>query len=50
MKDENKSRMVGVRISDRQNEYLEKLISEGKAKNKSAAIQFIINERIIFGK
>ncbi|MFM1281321.1 hypothetical protein WFL17_04675 [Yersinia enterocolitica] len=50
MKDEKKSQMVGVRISERQNEYLEKMILEGKAASKSSAIQFIINERIILGK
>lgn len=44
---ENKTVSVGVRLSQSQNELLLKIVSEGKAKNVSAAIQYLINLYII---
>lgn len=44
---ENKSISVGLRINETQSEVLTKLISEGKAKNQSQAIHYLINQYAI---
>lgn len=47
---ENKSISIGVRISEVQAELLDKLIKDGKAKNRSGAIHYLINEKLILGE
>lgn len=47
---ENKTRGVGVRLNGTQEAFLQKLISEGKAKSVSSAIQYLINLSIIKGE
>ncbi|MGY3112699.1 hypothetical protein ACVWYV_000930 [Pantoea eucalypti] len=42
MKKEN-SRSIGVRITPLQEEYLQKLVNEGKARNTNQAIQYVLN-------
>lgn len=46
---ENKSISIGVRISEVQAELLDKLIKDGKAKNRSGAIHYLINQQQILG-
>lgn len=45
-----KEHKVSVRLSDEQYESLQKLIKDGKAKNQSAAIQYLINQYLTLGK
>lgn len=40
----NKTQGVGVRINETQMAVLKKLIADGKAKNVSTAIQYLINQ------
>lgn len=47
---ENKTCGVGVRLNGTQEAFLQKLISEGKAKSVSNAIQYLINLSIIKGE
>ncbi|MFG0515142.1 hypothetical protein [Kluyvera intermedia] len=47
---ENKSISIGVRISEVQAELLDKLIKDGKAKNRSGVIHYLINEKLILGE
>lgn len=49
MKKDNKNFKVTARINEIQQEYLNKLIEESKAKTPSAAIQYLINMAIIRG-
>ncbi|WP_185874207.1 hypothetical protein [Enterobacter asburiae] len=44
---ENKTRGVGVRLNETQEAYLQKIITDGKAKTISSAIQYLINMSII---
>lgn len=37
------TRSIGVRITQVQEEYLQKLVGEGKAKNLNQAIQYVLN-------
>ncbi len=50
MKKENKVKMVGVRLTETQAGLLDKLISTGKAKTPSSAIQYLINQYQILNK
>ncbi|WP_181574074.1 hypothetical protein [Enterobacter sp. 148H3] len=47
---EQKTRGVGVRLNGTQEAFLQKLISEGKAKSVSSAIQYLINLSRIKGE
>lgn len=47
---ENTTCGVGVRLNGTQEAFLQKLISEGKAKSVSNAIQYLINLSIIKGE
>ncbi|WP_368894162.1 hypothetical protein [Kluyvera ascorbata] len=44
---ENKSISIGLRINETQAGVLAKLISEGKAKNQSQAVHYLINQHAI---
>lgn len=44
---ENKTRGVGVRLNETQEAYLQKLISDGKCRTISSAIQYLINISMI---
>ncbi|MEC9705556.1 hypothetical protein RCT18_15430 [Escherichia marmotae] len=44
---ENKSISIGVRVSEAQADVLDKLIAEGKAKTRSAAIHYLINQHAV---
>ncbi|WP_210484278.1 hypothetical protein [Pantoea ananatis] len=44
---ENKESKITARISETQNQFIKKLIDEGKAKTPSAAIQYLINMAMI---
>lgn len=44
--EERKNKMVGVRLTDDQHAYLEMLIEQGKAKNVSSAIQYLLLKQI----
>lgn len=44
-----KNKTVGLRINEEQRQYLERLVSEGKAKNISESIQKLINISLIKG-
>lgn len=44
-----KTRSIGVRITPLQEEYLQKLVDEGKVKNINQAIQYVLNQTIILG-
>ncbi|GAB6015532.1 MAG: hypothetical protein Lm2023SU_18900 [Serratia ureilytica] len=46
---EKKNTSFGIRLNDRQVEVLDDLINDGKAKTRSAAVQYIINQYIILG-
>lgn len=46
---ETKQHQVGVKLNDAQVQLLDKLIEDGKAKNRSAAIQYLINQQLILG-
>ncbi|EFT2974682.1 TPA: hypothetical protein ACN6Y1_003049 [Escherichia albertii] len=46
---DKKQNMVGVKLNDLQVQLLDKLIETGKAKTRSAAIQYLINEKAIKG-
>lgn len=46
---EKKNTSFGIRLNDRQVEVLDGLINDGKAKTRSAAVQFILNQYIILG-
>ncbi|MHA1054663.1 hypothetical protein [Enterobacter mori] len=48
--DELKSKTITVRITQDQQAYIDKLISEGKAKTNAAAIQYLINMGMIRGE
>lgn len=41
------TRAIGVRITPLQEEYLQKLVDEGKVKNINQAIQYVLNSFII---
>ncbi|EPJ5332947.1 TPA: hypothetical protein ACJJXW_001537 [Enterobacter cloacae] len=47
---EQKTRGVGVRLNETQEAHLQKLISDGKAKTISSAIQYLINLSMIKGE
>lgn len=47
---ENKDVRIALRISTEQEKALQKLIDQGKAKNKSSAIQYLINQYSVLGK
>ncbi|HDT5885594.1 hypothetical protein [Raoultella ornithinolytica] len=40
---EKKNTAFGVRLNDRHVELLDSLISEGKAKNRNGAVQYVLN-------
>lgn len=40
---EKKDARISLRLNERQVELLTKIVDEGKAKNKSAAIQLVLN-------
>jgi hypothetical protein len=46
---EQKSISVGLRISEKQREAIQKIIDEGKAKTISTAIKYLINLYMIKG-
>lgn len=41
-----KTRAIGVRITPLQEEYLQKLVNDGKAKNLNQALQYVLNSHI----
>ena len=41
------TRAIGVRITPVQEEYLQKLIDDGKVKNLNQALQYILNSYIV---
>ncbi|MGA4620868.1 hypothetical protein ACK6VM_12010 [Citrobacter meridianamericanus] len=47
---ELKQHAVSTKLNDRQVELLDKLITDGKAKTRTAAIQYLINQKIILGE
>ncbi|EPK4542437.1 hypothetical protein [Serratia marcescens] len=47
---EKKNTSFGIRLNDRQVEVLDGLINNGKAKTRSAAVQYLINQHIILGQ
>lgn len=47
---EVKSHSVSTKLNDRQVELLDKLISDGKAKTRAVAIQYLINQQLILGE
>ncbi|CAI0754557.1 Uncharacterised protein [Serratia proteamaculans] len=47
---EKKNTSFGIRLNDRQIELIDSLIEGGKAKTRSAAIQYLINQHIILGQ
>lgn len=47
---ENKNTSFGIRLNDRQIELVDSLIEDGKAKTRSSAIQYLINQHIILGQ
>ncbi len=46
-KDFNKEVMIGIRVTQQQAEFIESLITSGRAKNKSQAVSLLINEALI---
>lgn len=46
---EVKQHQVGVKLNDGQIVLLDKLITDGKAKTKASAIQYLINQQMILG-
>ncbi|USL56778.1 hypothetical protein IAQ00_13755 [Pantoea ananatis] len=46
---EKKNNMVGVKLNDNQTETLDKMIDGKTIKNRSQAIQYLINQKIILG-
>ncbi|HBW8876060.1 TPA: hypothetical protein MFN52_005077 [Klebsiella quasipneumoniae subsp. similipneumoniae] len=40
---EKKNTSFGIRLNDRQVELLDSLVNEGKAKNRSSAVQYVLN-------
>ncbi|TWD33395.1 hypothetical protein [Pantoea sp. SJZ147] len=46
---EKKDRAIGLRITESQERFLQKLIQDGKAKNVSAAIQYLIALAMVKG-
>lgn len=44
-----KQHQVGVKLNDGQIALLDKLITDGKAKTKASAIQYLINQQMILG-
>ncbi|EFT2988839.1 hypothetical protein [Escherichia coli] len=47
---EKKDVCISLRLSKSQIELLEKLIKDGKAKNQSSAVHYLINQYGILGK
>ncbi|CQI92622.1 Uncharacterised protein [Yersinia rohdei] len=47
---ENKEIIVAARLTENQSFLLDKMVSDGLVKNKSAAIQYLINKAIILGQ
>lgn len=45
--DNKKKNLVAVKLSDAQLKHLDELVQEGKARNRSDAIQSIINKSIL---
>jgi len=43
----NKEVMIGIRVTQQQADFIESLISSGRAKNKSQAVSLLINEVMI---
>lgn len=43
----NKEVMIGIRVTQQQADFIESLISSGRAKNKSSAVSLIINQVMI---
>lgn len=41
------TRAIGVRITPLQEEYLQKLVDDGKVKNLNQALQYVLNSFII---
>ncbi|EIT6979617.1 hypothetical protein ACSTWI_000820 [Escherichia coli] len=46
---ENKSYQVGIRLTEFQYQYVQKLIEDGTYKTMAAAIQALINKQIMMG-
>lgn len=44
---ENKEKKISVRITEFQDTVLQKIVSQGLAKNQSAALQYLINQHAI---
>ncbi|WP_167796667.1 ribbon-helix-helix domain-containing protein [Serratia proteamaculans] len=47
---EKKNTSFGIRLNDEQVKYLDDQVNQGKAKNRSEAIQIMINTARILGK
>jgi len=46
---QRKNNMVGVKLNDSQTEALDKMIDGRTIKNRSQAIQYLINQKLILG-
>ncbi len=46
---EKKEASIGVRLTRLQSEYIDKIVSEKKLKNRSEALQYLINKAITLG-
>jgi len=46
----NKTEQVSVRLNKDQSDFLDRLVQEKTMKNRSAAVQYIINQMLILGK